>query len=377
MKRQIRSAGARSTDYLIPSADKRSMSGDRPRSHKSFRGDARSTRSQSRSSVIDTRSPKDLRADFGHRENEELQEKTKEALGNLIVRKEELESKGIETEIMYKELMNCVSPWRRKKLQQEADESQAALDDALKAADELMKQSKQAFDAYQTVQDAKRKEAAAGDLFWKSKVMHKTLTACIQVACNAESARDQLAWADKMGKIMNSMMSIFQILDDLKHQLSKERALTKSLTTLVQKSDEGGALDLRALSGHGDEDIALLLARANSSLKRPAEPDLFPSRWSFFQRRRLSLLLAAVLLLIGGCWLTAAPDQRPAEVLVQLLRLPGAALHSAGLLHSGEPSWWEAGQLWLVSVMYSLVCWIPGLCNNEPAGWSLAEKLTV
>ena len=77
--------------------------------------------------------------------------------------------------------------------------------------------------AYQSLHDGKRKDAAAGDLFWKSKVMHKTLTSCIQVACNAESARDQLAWADKMGKVMNSMMAIFQILDDLKHQLSKER----------------------------------------------------------------------------------------------------------------------------------------------------------
>ena len=57
-----------------------------------------------------------------------------------------MESKGIETEIMYRELMNCVSPWRRKKLLQESEESQAALDDALKAADELLNQSKEAFD---------------------------------------------------------------------------------------------------------------------------------------------------------------------------------------------------------------------------------------
>ena len=144
LKRQIRSAGVRSTDQLLQSNDRRSMSGDRPRSHKSFRGDARSTRSQSRSSVLDTRSPRERLP--GDKSNDDLHEKTKEALGNLIVRKDELESKGIETEIMYKELMNCVSPWRRKKLLQESEESQAALDDALKAADELLKQSKEAFD---------------------------------------------------------------------------------------------------------------------------------------------------------------------------------------------------------------------------------------
>ena len=144
LKRQIRSAGVRSTDHLLQVFDKRSMSSDRPRSQKSSRGDARSTRSQSRSSVLDNRSPRDCLP--GGKSNDDLHQKTKEALGNLIVRKDELESKGIETEIMYKELMNCVSPWRRKKLLQESEESQAALDDALKAADELLKQSKEAFD---------------------------------------------------------------------------------------------------------------------------------------------------------------------------------------------------------------------------------------
>lgn len=147
MRRQTRSAGARSTEYLLMS-EKRSMSGDRPRSQRSYRGDARSTKSQSRSSLLPANLPRDMtRERFqGDKVNNELHEQTKEALGNFIIRKEELESKGIETEIMYKELMNCVSPWRRKKLQKEADESQAALDDALKAADELMSQAKQAFD---------------------------------------------------------------------------------------------------------------------------------------------------------------------------------------------------------------------------------------
>ena len=84
--------------------------------------------------------------------NDELHEKTKEALGNLIVRKDELESNGIETEMMYKELMNCVSPWRRKKLQQEASQSQSALEDALRNADDLMKQAKVAFEVRRPLQ---------------------------------------------------------------------------------------------------------------------------------------------------------------------------------------------------------------------------------
>ncbi|XP_043229371.1 uncharacterized protein LOC122385288 [Amphibalanus amphitrite] len=369
LKRQIRSAGVRSTDHLLQSADRRSMSGDRPRSQKSFRGDARSTRSQSRSSVLDTRSPRERLS--GDKSNDDLHEKTKEALGNLIVRKDELESKGIETEIMYKELMNCVSPWRRKKLLQESEESQAALDDALKAADELLKQSKEAFDAYQSLNDSKRKDAAAGDLFWKSKVMHKTLTSCIQVACNAESARDQLAWADKMSKIMNSMMAIFQILDDLKHQLSKERALTKSLTSLVQRED-GRPLDLRTVTGRGDEDVALLLARAGAD--RPAQSaDLFPSRWSFISGGRLSLLLAAGLVAAGGYWAAEAAGHRPAELLARLLRswerllLPAVAV--------AEPSWLESAQLWMVSLLYSLVCWVPGLCSEAPTSWTPLDAL--
>lgn len=293
-------------------------------------------------------------------------------MGNLIVRKDELESKGIETEIMYKELMNCVSPWRRKKLLQESEESQAALDDALKAADELLQQSKEAFDAYQSLHDSKRKDAAAGDLFWKSKVMHKTLTSCIQVACNAESARDQLAWADKMGKIMNSMMAIFQILDDLKHQLSKERALTKSLTSLVQRED-GRPVDLRTVTGRGDEDVALLLARAAAAERTDQSADLFPSRWRFISGGRLSLLLAAGLVAAGGYWAAEAAGHRPAEQLARLLHSWQRALVPAVVV--AEPSWLESAQLWLVSLLYSLVCWVPGLCSEPPSSWTLLGDL--
>lgn len=313
--------------------------------------------------------------------NDELHEKTKEALGSLIVRKDELESNGIETEMMYKELLNCVSPWRRKKLQQEAGQSQAALEDAMRNADELMKQAKGAFEAYQTMQDPKRKEAAAGDLFWKSKVMHKTLTACVQVACNAENARDQLAWADKMGKIMNSMMAIFRIMDELKHNLSKERALTKTLTSVMQKHGTGDAFDLRDIEGCGDEaDIAMLLARANLASKKAPEPDLFRSRWRLIQNGGVPLLLAAGVLLGWSLWTALAPELTAADAAQALLRLPSALLNRLGLARAAEPALWETAQLWLASLVYGILCWVPGICSSgEPVSagslWSLAEKL--
>lgn len=146
--RQRRNSGGRSTDQLTTIPEQASVGGDYQRSNRSFRSDARSSRSHSRSSVLDSRSPRSEMGDSSAQDkaNDELHEKTKEALGSLIVRKDELESNGIETEIMYKELMNCVSPWRRKKLKQEAGESQAALEDALRNADELMTQAKNAFE---------------------------------------------------------------------------------------------------------------------------------------------------------------------------------------------------------------------------------------
>ena len=155
--RQRRNSGGRSTEYLAPIPEQSSVSGDQPRSTRSLRSDARSSRSQSRSSVVDSRTPRDELGEMAmldpDKANDELHEKTKEALGSLIVRKDELESNGIETEMMYKELMNCVSPWRRKKLQQEANQSQSALEDALRNADELMKQAKGAFEVSKTKAD--------------------------------------------------------------------------------------------------------------------------------------------------------------------------------------------------------------------------------
>lgn len=313
--------------------------------------------------------------------NDELHEKTKEALGSLIVRKDELESSGIETEMMYKELMNCVSPWRRKKLQQEANQSQSALEDALRNADELMKQAKGAFEAYQTMQDPKRKEAAAGDLFWKSKVMHKTLTACVQVACNAESARDQLAWADKMGKIMNSMMAIFRIMDELKQNLSKERALTRTLTSVMQKHGHGDVFDLKAMEGCGDEaDIALLLARANVGARRPAAPALTARLMAQLRSHRGAVLAAGALLLAGALWAALAPELGVSEALRGVGQAPAAVLAALGLVHE-EPGLLETAELWLASLVSGLLCWLPGICSSgEPistgALWTIANKFS-
>ena len=157
------------------------------------------------------------------------------------------------------------------------------------------------------------------------------------------------------------------------------RALTRSLTSLVQRQ-EGGLLDSGlggALSGHGDEDVALLLSRSAAVSGRRQQPqagqsDLFPSRWSFISGGRLSLLLAAALLAGGGYWVAAAADQRPAQLLARLLRSSSQLLLSAWpAAVTAEPSWLESGQLWLVSLLYSLVCWVPGLCSEEPAGWAL------
>lgn len=153
------------------------------------------------------------------------------------------------------------------------------------------------------------------------------------------------------------------------------RALTKTLTTMVQKGENAGTFDLRTLAGHGDEDLAQLLSRVGGEQRRGAGGDLFPSRWSFFRRGRLSLLLAAVLLTAAGSWAATAHGQSAPELLLKLLRLPAAALHASGLLRTSQPSWLETAQLWLVSLVYSLFCWIPGLCNTDPVGWSLTDTL--
>ncbi|KAF0300140.1 hypothetical protein FJT64_027315 [Amphibalanus amphitrite] len=383
--RQRRNSGGRSTEHLSPIPEQSSVSGDQSRSTRSLRSDARSSRSHSRSSVVDSRTPRDEMSEMTavdpDKANDELHEKTKEALGSLIVRKDELESNGIETEMMYKELMNCVSPWRRKKLQQEANQSQAALEDALRNADELMKQAKGAFEAYQTMQDPKRKEAAAGDLFWKAKVMHKTLTACVQVACNAESARDQLAWADKMGKIMNSMMAIFRIMDELKQNLSKERALTRTLTSVMQKHGHGDVFDVKAMEGCGDEaDIALLLARANMGARRPAPPALSSRLAAALQSHRGALLAAGAPLLVWALWAALAPELGVWDVAQAVGQAPNAVLTALGLARE-EPGLLETAELWLASLVTGLLCWLPGICSSgEPVSagslWAVANKLS-
>ena len=128
---------------------------------------------------------------------------------------------------------------------------------------------------------------------------------------------------------------------------------------------------MRSVTGHGDEDVALLLARA--AAERTDQPaDLFPSRWRFGGGGRLSLLLAAGLVAAGGFWAAEAAGHRPAQLLDRLL-------HSCGRLlapvTAAEPSWLESAQLWLVSLLYSLVCWVPGLCSQPASSWPLLDGL--
>ncbi|XP_037087960.1 uncharacterized protein LOC119108491 [Pollicipes pollicipes] len=140
--------------------------------------------------------------------------------------------------------------------------------------------------------------------------------------------------------------------------------------------------DLKDMESCGDEaDIALLLARANVGAQQPADAGSSPSRWSWLQGKRTWLLLVGGGALLGCSLWLALTERWPAEALVGLLRLPVTLLAALGLTRGAEPGLWETAQLWLASMVYGVLCWLPGICSSgEPVSagslWTLAQKLS-
>lgn len=165
------------------------------------------------------------------------------------------------------------------------------------------------------------------------------------------------------------------------------RALTKTLTTVMQKHGHGDLFTQQGLQGCGDEaDIALLLARANTGAQKAPERSL----WSRLQASLMSsggvplplLLTTASLAAVGLLWALLAPQMTPGEIARLLMEAPSSALAAAaGVLRGSEPGYWETAQLWFASLVYGILCWVPGICSSgQPVGpislWSVVEKLS-
>ena len=159
------------------------------------------------------------------------------------------------------------------------------------------------------------------------------------------------------------------------------RALTRTLTSVMQKHGHGDVFDLKAMEGCGDEaDIALLLARANMASRRPEPPTLAARLAAQLQKHRGVLLAAGgAPLLLWALWAALAPQLGVSEALRWAGQAPAAVLSALGLAHE-EPGLLETVELWLASLVTGLLCWLPGICSSgEPVSpgalWTVANKL--